>query len=188
MILLLVVLICILLAKHQLLSSCNMCCKSSSLSAINTKSSAYKSKQICSSLTHTPLPSDLILKAISLTNRLNSIGESGQPCLNPELTVNQSVVKVFTFTQEDTLSYSDFTACNILHDTPILFKRCHNLFLSIQSYAFRKSMKAQYVDNLDFFLVSIILVNDDKWSIVLRFFRKPFLFVDKFCCFSSDQK
>ncbi len=80
-----------------------------------------------------PLPIYLIRRARSFTNKLNRSGEREHPCLSPQLTVNQSVVTLFTLTQADTDLYNDVTAVNILLDTPMSFNLDHSLFLSIQS-------------------------------------------------------
>ena len=76
--------------------------------------------------------------------------------------------------QEETDENKDFTARKSFLQRPILSKRHHSLERLIVSYAFLRSMNAQKVDFLAFLRVSVMLVNDEIWSTVLRFFRKPF--------------
>ena len=92
--------------------------------------------------------------------RLKRIGDSGQPCLSPVLSVNQSVSMSLILTQEVTFVYKDLTADRMILLTPTVRNLSHKILRLIWSYAFLKSIKAQYIANLFFFLVSIIFVID----------------------------
>ena len=92
---------------------------------------------------------------------LNKRGERGYICFRPQVTENQSVLKLLILTEHLTPLYKDLIARQIFVSIPKEVSFSYNKVLSIVSYAFLKLINAQYVDLHTFLRTSIILVRDD---------------------------
>lgn len=109
----------------------------------------------------------------NLRNKLNNSGDKAHPWRRQHAVLNQIVYRPLIFTHDATEWYKDFTTMKKLPFMPMSGSVFHSRLRYKKSYAFRKSIKAQMAC-LDFFLVSIVFVNADTWSMVFLCFLKPF--------------